>query len=375
MRDVYIGLMSGTSLDGIDGIAAQFPSEGPPIVLAEAYQPFEPALRDVLLELQHPSEDEIDKEALAANVLTRNYAAVVHQLVQTLSNNAPKGQALPVRAIGAHGQTIRHRPERGYTRQIHNPALLAELTQIDVIADFRSRDIAAGGQGAPLVPAFHAKLLGPSEHTRAMCNIGGISNVTLISASGEIRGWDCGPGNVLMDSWATQHTDKNYDDRGQLAAQGQAHPPLLQHLLNTPYFQALPPKSAGRDIFHAAWLEQKLAPFKHLSPADIQATLTAFTAQCIAQDLFRHAPDCQSVYVCGGGERNPILLQALTEAIKAYGMKTQVHSTIALGIPAHQVEALTFAWLAMRFIQRESGNLPGVTGAKGLRILGAWYPH
>ncbi len=379
MSDIYIGMMSGTSLDGVDAIAAQFPANGPPIILAEAYSPFEPLLRAALLELQHPSENEIDKEARAANALVLCYAQVVHTLLESLPNvahkDSPSNRPHPtIRAIGVHGQTIRHCPKLGYSRQINNPALLAELTHIDVIADFRSRDIAAGGQGAPLVPAFHAKLLGASEHVRAVCNIGGISNITILSANGEIRGWDCGPGNVLMDYWASRHTDRNYDDRGQLAAQGRIHHPLLEYLLEDPYFQLPPPKSTGRDVFHPAWLERGLAKFANYSPADIQATLTALTAHCIAQDLLRHASECESIYVCGGGERNPVLLKALADAVKTLNLKVRVRSTMDVGIPAHQMEALTFAWLAMRFTQREAGNLPRVTGAAGPRVLGALYP-
>jgi anhydro-N-acetylmuramic acid kinase len=284
--------------------------------------------------------------------------------------------AAKVRAIGVHGQTVRHRPEKGYTRQINNPALLAEMTSIDVIADFRSRDVAAGGQGAPLVPAFHATLFGERNETRVVCNLGGISNITILAASGEVRGFDCGPANALIDEWALRHLQRAYDDGGQFAAQGAVHPALLDALLDEPFFELPPPKSTGRDLFNPAWMDAKLAAFASLAPADVQATLTALTATTVAREIARHASDVRAVYVCGGGARNPVLMKMLQQALEDGGVAgVPVMTTEALGVPPQQVEAFAFAWLAMRCVAREPGNLPAVTGASGGRVLGAIYPH
>jgi len=369
---VYFGLMSGTSMDGVDGIAVRFETGHAPRVLAEAFVGFAQPLRDALFGLQHAGSDEIEREALAANALAARYAACCHEL-QRAAGLAPE----QVRAIGVHGQTVRHQPERGYTRQINNPALLAELTQIDVIADFRSRDVAAGGQGAPLVPAFHATVFGAPDETRVVCNLGGISNITILPRTGGdgVRGFDCGPANALIDAWASRHLGTAYDDGGRFAARGSVHAPLLDTLLDESYFAAPPPKSTGRDLFNPAWLDAKLAAFAQLAPEDVQATLTALTAVSIAREIALHAPDCTAVYACGGGARNPVLLDALANALRDRGVRAPVATTAALGVPPHQVEALAFAWLAYRFAAREPGNLSAVTGAAGGRVLGALYPR
>lgn len=358
-------------MDGVDGVAVRFETGKAPVVLAEAFVGFAQTLRDVLFGLQHPGDNEIEREALAANALATRYAVCCHEL--------QRAAGLPpdlVRAIGVHGQTVRHRPERGYTRQINNPALLAELTHIDVIADFRSRDVAAGGQGAPLVPAFHATLFGMPGEARVVCNLGGISNITILPAEGgNVRGFDCGPANALLDTWAARHLGKPYDDGGKFAARGTVHAPLLDALLDEPYFSAPPPKSTGRDLFNPAWLEAKLAAFAQVAPEDVQATLTALTAVSVAREIARHAPDCHAVYVCGGGARNPALLDALANALRDHDVPGTVATTAALGVPPQQVEALAFAWLAYRFNARASGNLAMVTGAAGERVLGALYPR
>ncbi|BAO85376.1 anhydro-N-acetylmuramic acid kinase [Caballeronia cordobensis] len=368
---VYFGLMSGTSMDGVDGVAVQFATGKPPVVLGEAHVSFSKGLRDALFELQSPGENEIEREALAANALATRYAVCCHELQSMSGYSASK-----VRAIGVHGQTVRHRPEKGYTRQINNPALLAEMTSIDVVADFRSRDVAAGGQGAPLVPAFHATVFGAPNETRVLCNLGGISNITILAASGEVRGFDCGPANALIDEWALRHTQRAYDDGGQLAAQGRISQPLLNALLDEPFFDLAPPKSTGRDLFNPAWMDAKLAAFAGLDPADVQATLTALTAMTVAREIARHASDTRAVYVCGGGARNPVLLQMLQQALEDNAVPgVPVMTTEALGVPPQQVEALAFAWLAMRCVAREPGNLPAVTGAAGARVLGAIYPR
>lgn len=363
-------------MDGVDGVIAHFDAAGRPHLEAEAHAPFDPALRDTLFALQSPGENEIDREAQAANRLADVYATCCARLLDT----AGVASAAVV-AIGVHGQTIRHRPERGYTRQTNNPARLAEQTGIDVIADFRSRDIAAGGQGAPLVPAFHAAVFGAPGRTRVICNIGGISNISILQGQQAARGFDCGPGNALLDAWAERHLGQPFDDEGRFGARGAVHAPLLAALLGEPFLALPPPKSTGRDLFNPAWLAEKLAAFPGLDAADVQATLTTFSAEAIARDVVRHAPDCETVFICGGGARNPVLLDALRQALaraQAQGRIARsitVESTRLLGIDPQQVEALAFAWLAMRFVEREPGNLAAVTGAAGPRVLGALYPR
>jgi len=368
---VYFGLMSGTSMDGVDGVAVRFEHGNAPEVLAEAFVHFTENMREALFSLQQPGDNEVERAALAANALAARYAVCCHELLRAGNLSADD-----VRAIGAHGQTVRHRPEKGYTVQIQNAALLAELARIDVIADFRSRDVASGGQGAPLVPAFHATIFGATHETRIVLNFGGISNVTILSASEPVRGFDCGPANALVDLWAERHLGKPYDENGQFAASGTVHQPLLDALLDEPYFAQQPPKSTGRDLFNASWLDARLKGFETLSPADVQATLVALTAVTVARDIERYAPDCRAVYVCGGGARNPVMLDALRDALRDGGLGgVPVTTTDALGVPPHHVEPLAFAWLAMRYVAREPGNIPSVTGAAGERILGTCYPR
>jgi anhydro-N-acetylmuramic acid kinase len=379
---LYIGLMSGTSMDGVDGVLVDF-AGGKIATLDTAFVPFSADLRASLMALQAPGENEIEREALAANALAACYAGCVAALLPA----APG----PVQAIAVHGQTIRHRPELGYTRQTNNPALLAELTGIDVIADLRSRDVAAGGQGAPLVPAFHQAQFGLAGATRVLVNIGGIANISVLHADGRVSGFDTGPGNALMDGWIARHQGQAYDADGAWAAGGRVDPGLLQRLLAEPYFARAAPKSTGRDLFHMAWLDAQLAQGAALAPQDVQATLTALTARSIADAIEGATDALDAVYVCGGGAYNGTLLSALAAALtdsrgksrgesrgnargSLQGDKLVVASTAALGVAPNQVEALAFAWLGYRFSQRKAGNLPAVTGAKGPRILGALYP-
>ena len=362
--NLYIGLMSGTSLDGVDGVLADFSGRGIRSLQA-AFTPFPAALRAELMALQAAGENELEREALAANALARCYADCVRQLLA----QAPG----PVRAVAVHGQTIRHRPELGFTRQTNNPALLAELTGVDVIADFRTRDIAAGGQGAPLVPAFHEARFGKPKTVRVVVNIGGIGNISVLHGDGRVSGYDTGPGNVLMDLWVARHTGKAYDEDGAFAAAGKVDAALLDILLDEPYFRQPPPKSTGRDLFHAEWLDSKLAQRPNLAPADVQATLTRLTAVSIARAIAGETADqpAQAVYVCGGGAYNGVLLRDIEDAL---GGDIPVKSTEELGVAPNRVEALAFAWLGYRFMRRQPGNLPAVTGAAGLRVLGALYP-
>ncbi len=358
---LYIGLMSGTSLDGVDGVLADFAGGGIRS-LGAAFTPFPAALRDELMALQAASGNELEREALAANALALCYADCVRQLMPSTS--------VPVAAVAVHGQTIRHRPELGFTRQTNNPALLAELTGIDVIADFRSRDVAAGGQGAPLVPAFHEAAFGKPGSARVVVNIGGIGNISVLHGDGRVTGFDTGPGNVLMDLWIGRHLGKPYDEDGAWAAGGTVHGPLLAALLDEPYFRQPAPKSTGRDLFHDQWLDSKLAGFGAAAPQDVMAALTRLTAITIA-DAIRHASaSVDAIYVCGGGAYNATLLRDIGAALGG----VTVESTEALGVAPNRVEALAFAWLGYRFSRREPGNLPAVTGARGLRILGALYP-
>lgn len=362
MSDLYIGLMSGTSLDGVDGVLADF-AGGAIQTLGAAFVPFPAELRAELMALQSATSNEIEREALAANGLAAAYARCADELVAKAPGR--------VAAVCVHGQTIRHRPELGFTRQTNNPALVAELTGIDVIADFRSRDVAAGGQGAPLVPAFHQAQFGHPGQTRAVVNVGGIANISVLHADGRVSGYDTGPGNVLMDLWIARHQGAAYDAGGAWAASGQVQPDLLAALLRAPYFALPAPKSTGRDLFHAAWLDTQLAPFPRRAAADVQATLTRLTAVTIADGIRKETDQPAAVYVCGGGAYNATLLQELAAAL---GGNVPVQSTDVLGVAPNRVEALAFAWLGHRFSKRQAGNLPAVTGAKGLRILGALYP-
>ena len=359
---LYIGLMSGTSLDGVDGVLADF-AGGAIRSLEAAFVPFPAGLRAELMALQANGHNEIEREALAANGLARAYASCV----DLLKAQAPG----PIAAVAVHGQTVRHRPELGFTRQTNNPALLAELTGIDVVADFRSRDVAAGGQGAPLVPAFHAAAFGKAGTTRVVVNIGGIGNISVLHGDGRVTGYDTGPGNVLLDGWIGRHQGKEYDADGAWGASGTVNEGLLAALLEEAYFHQPAPKSTGRDLFHMDWLDARLARFMQLAPADVQATLTALTAATIGRAILDEGVAVDAVYVCGGGAYNGYLLRSLAAAL---GGKVPVESTAALGIAPNRVEALAFAWLGYRFNGRQPGNMPAVTGAHGLRILGALYP-
>ncbi len=361
---LYLGIMSGTSLDGVDAVLADF-GDATPKLIANQHLGFDPALRIELLALNQPIENELERSALAANQLVRHYA----QAVQAMLAQA-RVSAKDISAIGCHGQTVRHRPELGYTLQLNNPALLAELTGITVIADFRSRDIAAGGQGAPLVPAFHAAAFKHVAQHRVIVNIGGIANLTDLPLDGNITGFDCGPGNMLLDAWCAAHSGQPYDENGAWAASGEVIPALLEALLQEPYFKQRPPKSTGRDLFHLGWLN----PFLRAEYAsqDIQATLLQLTVKTIFHAIGHYCEGTQEVFVCGGGARNGALMNSLRHACA--GNAIPVALTDALGVPAEQVEALAFAWLARQTLRGEAGNLPSVTGARHPCILGAIYP-
>lgn len=368
MRELFIGLMSGTSLDGADAVLVDFDAS-PLRVIAHRFVPFPDSLRTELLALNTPGDNELHRAAIAGNAITRIYAALVNQLLKQSGIDRAA-----VRAIGAHGQTIRHRPQEfdgtGYTLQIQNPALLAEHCGIAVVADFRSRDVAAGGQGAPLVPAFHQGVFGSPIDTVLVLNIGGIANLSVLQPSGAVLGFDCGPGNALMDYWCHRQTGQPFDANGQWASTGTVIPALLDMLLNEPFLQKAPPKSTGRDLFNPAWLAPQLQRHKNALPADIQATLTEFTARACAQAIQGFETGAHILAVCGGGALNTHLMQRLQNLLPSL----QVQPTDALGLPAMQVEASAFAWLARQAIHGLPGNLQSVTGARGARVLGAIYP-
>jgi anhydro-N-acetylmuramic acid kinase len=373
MSELFIGLMSGTSLDGVDGVLARF-DQSQPQVLAHASTPLPPELRAELLALNQAGTNELHRAALAANALVLVYAAVVQQLLDD-TGTVPAD----VCAMGAHGQTVRHQPQsheglsgRGYSLQLNNPALLAELTGINVVADFRSRDVAAGGQGAPLVPVFHQAVFGRADQETAVLNIGGMANLTVIgpAASQNLLGFDCGPGNVLLDAWCQQHLGEAFDADGQWAASGRLHPALLAELRADAYFALPAPKSTGRDLFHLPWLLSHLARWPTLAAQDVQATLAELTASTCTDAVKHYAQAAQDLLVCGGGAFNAHLMQRLQAALP----RCQVQSTEQVGLPAQQVEATAFAWLARKAVFREPLHLEKITGAQGARIAGAIYP-
>jgi anhydro-N-acetylmuramic acid kinase len=363
----YVGLMSGTSLDGIDAVLAEIDRHGKTRLIAASYLPYSDDLRQRLLPLHSPHTDELHVAAVVGNELARGYADAVEALLrQAGKNNAA------VRAIGCHGQTVRHRPDAGYTLQIGNAALLAELSGIAVVADFRSRDIAAGGQGAPLVPAFHADQLRHPERHRVVVNLGGIANVTDLPADAPIRGWDTGPGNMLMDAWIHHCQGKRFDDQGAWATEGKVIPHLLQRLLSHPYLQQTPPKSAGREQFNLEWLQttmQEMA-LDLASDADVQATLLELTATTVSAAILGQCAGANEVFVCGGGVHNRLLMERISSLLHP----ARVASTATAGIDPDWMEALAFAWLARQAIHGQPANIPSVTGARGARVLGAIHP-
>jgi anhydro-N-acetylmuramic acid kinase len=353
--------MSGTSLDGIDAVLVDL-SQAKPLQLGTSYLPFDDTLKNALLALHLPAHNELHQAQLIGNQLATMYAAAVAPLLaQAKSLNQE------IKAVGCHGQTIRHCPEHGYSVQIGNAALLAELTGINVVSDFRSRDIAAGGQGAPLVPAFHDHVLRHTDIHRVIVNIGGISNLTNLPPRAVTSGFDCGPGNLLMDAWCMQHLGKPYDDNGAWAASGSVLPALLEKLLDESFFALPPPKSSGRDLFNIAWLENKLQGNE--VAANVQATLLELTCRSIALAIQKYCSGAKEIYLCGGGAHNQSLLNRLTALLPSSSLAT----TDMLGVDGDYLEAIAFAWLAQQALHGKPANLPQVTGAKHPCILGAIY--
>ena len=375
MARVFIGLMSGTSVDAVDAVALQLPnaSAAPHVpvpgsagtTLAWCSLPIPAGLRAELRALTRSGGDELERAAGAALELTEIYARAVAELLARAPLQAP------VLGIGAHGQTVRHRPGAGFTIQLLDGALLAERCGLPVVCDFRSGDIAAGGQGAPLVPAFHRELFGGTGQRRAVLNIGGISNLTFIRADGTLAaGFDTGPGNTLLDQWFQRHRGGPFDDGGRWSRSGTVLPALLRACLREPYFDLPAPKSTGTETFHTGWLEQRIAESdsSRADPADVQATLLELTATTIAAALAAHHGS-DEVLACGGGVHNLALLERLSEMCAP----TPVLSTAQLGIEPQAIEAAAFAWLAAQRIDARPVELGGVTGASGARVLGALY--
>jgi anhydro-N-acetylmuramic acid kinase len=360
---LYIGLMSGTSLDGIDVALVDF-NNGAHLI-AHGHRRLPSGLTDMLLALsQSNAPVSLEQVGQLETLLGEAFAEAVmafcaeHRL-------APES----IRAIGSHGQTLRHDPkaEIPYTLQFGDANIIAERTGITTVADFRRRDVAAGGQGAPLVPAFHAALFGEDDRDRVVVNIGGIANITLLPGNGRVSGFDCGPGNGLMDAWCRRHWNIAFDAEGRKAALGAPDSELLERLLSDPWLMLPPPKSTGRDYFQLDWLDYHLQGLQ-LSPESVLCTLNVLTARAIADAIQLHGGITESVYVCGGGVHNTLLMQNLQSLLPC-----PVQSTTALGVDPDYVEAMAFAWLAKQCLDSRSGNVVEVTGASGPRILGAIF--
>jgi anhydro-N-acetylmuramic acid kinase len=363
---LFLGLISGTSADGTDAALVDFSAPAPRLLRARTFALPDDLRALVLRVSQADARVDLDELGELDTRLGQAFAAAARALLEEAGVDARH-----VRAIGSHGQTLRHRPQGAapFTLQLGDANLIAEATGIDTIADFRRRDVAAGGQGAPLVPAFHAANLADASEDRAVLNIGGIANLTLLPVRGPVRGFDTGPGNGLMDAWCLRHRGQPFDRDGAFASVGRSDEFLLARLLAEPWLSLPPPKSTGRDLFHLEWLEKRIGAAA-LTPADVQATLTRFTAVTIADALREQLPSCARVLVCGGGVHNPVLLRELASLLPG----VVVESTAAKGLDPDFVEAMAFAWLAREFVARRPGNLAAVTGARGPRVLGALFP-
>lgn len=360
---LYIGVMSGTSLDGLDFALVE--QSDTTRLLVTHYEPMPEQLKRDLLSLCSSGPDELARAAVAEQAWAERASDGVHQLLHKAQLDASA-----IRAIGSHGQTVRHEPQRGFTIQIGQPALLAELTAISVVADFRRRDMAAGGQGAPLVPAFHEALFSDNGRIRAVLNIGGFSNASLLHPHHETRGFDCGPGNVLLDAWINRHQGLPYDRNGAWAASGNVNHQLLDQLLDDPFFATQGPKSTGRELFNLPWLDARLAAFPDVAANDVQATILELTAVSITRALLAAQPETQEILVCGGGAYNRALMQRLSALLPTCSL----NSTADYGIEPDWIEAMAFAWLAHCCLEGIAASRPSVTGARGARVLGAIYP-
>jgi len=359
---LFLGLISGTSVDGIDAALVRF-APNPEIVFAHTYPLPADLAADVVALSQAASRITLDDTGRLDTRIGQAFAGAARQALGD-AGIAPTD----VRAVGSHGQTLRHDPRGAapFTLQLGDPNVIAEQLGITTVADFRRRDVAAGGQGAPLMPAFHAAVLADAGEDRAVLNLGGIANLTLLPLAGEVRGFDTGPANGLMDAWCLRHRGEPFDRDAAFASAGRVDETLLRALAADPWFALPPPKSTGRDQFHLDWAAAHLGA---QAPADVQATLCELTALTVAEALRREMPACRRLLVCGGGARNPLLMARLAAHLPGTG----VSSTAALGLDPDFVEAAGFAWLARETLAGRPGNLPAVTGARGPRVLGAIY--
>lgn len=364
-KELFIGLMSGTSIDAVDAALVAIDSQQIEVLGFIEYPIPQPLIHE-LHALCSSGHDEINRMGAAHIQTAQVFVEAVQALLQKASYCAND-----IRAIGSHGQTIRHMPQGRYafTLQIGDPFVIATQTGIDVVADFRSKDMALGGEGAPLAPAFHQAFFGLKHPEALVLNIGGIANISYLKADGTVIGFDTGPGNTLMDAWTRECINQPFDSGGAFAAQGKVDSDLLKLLLSEPYFNQAPPKSTGRELFNPQWLHQHLLTAQHLSDADIQATLLALTVQSIANSILLLAEQGK-VFVCGGGALNTKLMQQLQQLLPNF----EVHTTAKVGVEPQQVEAIAFAWLAYQFTQSNFGNLPVVTGASRQAVLGALFP-
>lgn len=361
---LYIGLMSGTSMDGVDAVLVRMNGNRWLAAEAHAFTPYPGRLKQDLLALQNAGFNELHNSMMLAQELSRLYAETVHQLLDKTQLHADR-----ITAIGCHGQTVRHAPESGYSIQLGNLPLLAELTGITTVGDFRSRDLAAGGQGAPLVPAFHQALFRSDTETRVVLNIGGIANISVLPPHQPAFGFDTGPGNMLMDAWVQHIWHQPYDENGIKASQGKVLPELLATLLSHPYFSQPYPKSTGRELFSLSWLLPQLSD--GLNPHDVLKTLLEYTAQTIADAVLYAAPEVRNIFVCGGGIQNSSLMESLKQHFSAQNIR--LHSSLALNLDPQWMEAAAFGWLAACWINRIPSNPYHATGAHKPCILGAGY--
>ncbi len=366
--EIYLGLMSGTSLDGIDAVALDLSQTTPRIIFTHSHE-IPPPLHQAILALCSPGNNEIDRMGELDQQLGTLFAEASLALIKKSDLNAQQ-----IRAIGSHGQTIRHRPNQSipFTLQIGNGAVISELTGITTVTDFRSRDIAAGGEGAPLVPAFHSHVFDTPDERRCIVNIGGIANITYLAgnSSEEVIGFDSGPGNLLLDYWCKSTLGKSFDENGQFGCSGEVNTYLLDSLLSDNYFSLSAPKSTGRELFNETWLHGHLTHAQNIAPQDVQATLAELTALSISKAVKDYAPDTKAVYVCGGGTHNCLVMERLARHLSPI----IVNSSEKIGLHPDWVEACAFAWLAKQTINNLPGNLPAVTGAKHPAVLGAIYP-
>lgn len=366
MAELFIGLMSGTSMDAIDAVLVDFDQPRPRLIDSLSHS-LDAELRHRLAALAKPGENELHRLMELDVIMGRAFAAASQCLLEKAEVNPDA-----VRAIGSHGQTVRHLPSGPYpsTWQIGDPNLIAEQCAITTVADFRRRDMAAGGQGAPLVPAFHAAMLRSPHHTRVVVNIGGMANISVLPSDpvGVVSGFDTGPGNVLMDRWIERTHGKGWDENGQWAAQGEIDEALLARLLDEAYFHRQPPKSTGRELFNEAWLMARLTGQERAE--DVQATLCELSARTIADAIDGAAPDVCEVLVCGGGAYNAYLMARVAANLP----QAAVTTTARYGIEPRWMEAMAFAWLARQTLAGLPGNVPAVTGARHPVILGAIYP-